>query len=164
MNQRGGRDGLSIAVNHPSEADPVFDERSPIYRQIAERLREEILRGALQEDEQVMSTTQYARFYRINPATAAKAFQELVDEGILYKRRGVGMFVAPGARDALRDQHRARFVEDVVTPMVAQARAIGLDLEELLTQVREVASRPAADVASRSDRVGERGLDEEVAP
>ena len=120
----------------------MFDDRSPIYRQIAEQIREGVLTGALQEDEPVMSTTQYARFYRINPATAAKAFQELSEDGVLYKRRGVGMFVAPGAREALRAQRRGSFVEDVIVPMLADARAIGLDLEELLLEIREVAQRP----------------------
>ncbi|MGB3327515.1 MAG: GntR family transcriptional regulator, partial [Thermomicrobiales bacterium] len=77
----------------------MFDERSPIYRQIAEQITNDIVRGVLQEDEQIMSTNQCAAYYRINPATAAKAFQQLVDEEVLYKRRGIGMFVAPGARD-----------------------------------------------------------------
>jgi GntR family transcriptional regulator len=62
-----------------------------------------VLSGTIGGDEQVMSTNQYAAFYRINPATAAKAFQQLVDEGVLYKKRGIGMFAAPGARDALPD-------------------------------------------------------------
>ena len=63
-----------------------------------------MLSGTIGGDEQVMSTNQYAAFfYRINPVTAAKAFQQLVDEGVLYKKRGIGMFAAPGARDALPD-------------------------------------------------------------
>jgi len=110
----------------------VFDDRSPIYRQIAEQIKQAILTGDLQEEEQVMSTNQYAAFYRINPATAAKAFQELVDEGLLYKRRGIGMFVSPGARERLRSQRRERFFADVVEPMVAEARAIGIPLREVI--------------------------------
>ena len=78
----------------------VFDDRSPIYLQIAEQIKNDIVTGALAEDEQVMSTNQYAAFYRINPATAAKGFAQLVDEGVLYKKRGIGMFVSPNARDA----------------------------------------------------------------
>jgi GntR family transcriptional regulator len=114
----------------------VFDDRSPIYRQIAERIRSEVLAGHLAEDEQVMSTTQYATHFRINPATAAKAFAELVDEGVLYKRRGVGMFVAPGARERLRDQHRARFFAEVVDPMIDEAQAIGVDLEAVVERIQ----------------------------
>ena len=73
----------------------MFDDRTPIYRQIAGQLREDIVSGLLDDDEQVMSTNQYAAFYRINPATAAKGFAQLVDEGVLYKKRGIGMFVSP---------------------------------------------------------------------
>ncbi|HLT96607.1 MAG TPA: GntR family transcriptional regulator [Acidimicrobiia bacterium] len=115
----------------------MFDDRSPIYRQIAERIEADVLTGELGPDEQIMSTNQYASFYRINPATAAKAFAELVDEGILYKRRGIGMFVSPDAREKLRKEHRARFFSDVVDPMVAEARAIGVDLDDVITHIRK---------------------------
>ena len=114
----------------------MFDDRSPIYRQIADRIKADVLSGALTADEQVMSTNQHAAFYRINPATAAKAFQQLVDEGVLYKRRGVGMFVSPDAHDSLRNQSRARFFEDVVDPMVAEARTIGIPLADVIERVR----------------------------
>jgi GntR family transcriptional regulator len=114
----------------------VFDERSPIYRQIADRIKGDVLSGALAGDEQVMSTNQYAAFYRINPATAAKAFQQLVDEGVLYKKRGIGMFVSPEACERLRHQHRERFFADVVEPMVAEARAIGIPLHEIVARLQ----------------------------
>jgi DNA-binding transcriptional regulator YhcF (GntR family) len=117
----------------------VFDDRSPIYRQIAERITADVLSGTLAADEQVMSTNQYAAFYRINPATAAKAFQHLVDEGILYKRRGIGMFVSPNAPARLRAQHRDRFFADVVEPMVAQARAIGVPLQAIIDRLQDLA-------------------------
>ncbi|RNL82431.1 GntR family transcriptional regulator [Halostreptopolyspora alba] len=116
----------------------MFDEHSPIYRQIADAIRADVLSGALREDEQIMSTNQYAAHYRINPATAAKAFQDLVDEGVLYKRRGLGMFVHPRAREKLRDQHRARFFSDVVDPMVTEARAIGVSLDDVIARVAEL--------------------------
>ncbi len=137
----------------------MFDERSPIYRQIAEQIRTQVLDGTLAEDGQVMSTTQYASFYRINPATAAKAFAELVDEGVLYKRRGVGMFVAPGARDDLLRRRRAAFVRDVVEPMVGQARALGIPTEAIIDHVRSVdhdrpdrPDRPDKDEVSEVDQ------------
>lgn len=114
----------------------MFDDGSPIYRQIADRIRADVLGGALGPDEQVMSTTRYAAHFRINPATAAKAFQQLVDEGVLYKRRGVGMFVAPDARDRLRARHRDRFFDDVVDPMVVEARAIGVPLDDVVAHIR----------------------------
>ncbi len=98
----------------------MFDDRSPIYQQIADKIKDEILSGALREDEQVMSTNQYAAFYRINPATAAKGFQQLVDEGVLYKKRGIGMFVSPQARERLVGQRRERFFAEVVDAMITE--------------------------------------------
>lgn len=119
----------------------MFDDRSPIYRQIAEQIEADVLSGALGGDEQVMSTNQYAAFYRINPATAAKAFQQLADEGVLYKRRGIGMFVSPGAGERLRAQRRERFFADVVEPMAAQARAIGIPLGEVVARIDQLAHK-----------------------
>jgi DNA-binding transcriptional regulator YhcF (GntR family) len=116
-----------------------FDDRSPIYRQIADRIEAEVLSGALAGDEQVMSTNKYAAFHRINPATVNKAFQQLVDDGILYKRRGIGMFVSPQARQTLRARRRKTFFSDVVDPMVAQARAIGIDMSELVERINQLA-------------------------
>lgn len=118
----------------------MFDDRSPIYRQIADQIRTDVLSGALKGDEQVMSTNQYAAYYRINPATAAKAFQYLVDEGVLYKRRGVGMFVSPDAREALRSQRRETFFAEVVDPMVAEARAVGVPLADVIARIGRLAA------------------------
>src|SRR5687768_8032016 len=98
-----------------------FSDGSPIYRQIAEQVKADVLSGVLAADAQLMSTNQYAAYYRINPATAAKAFQQLVDEGVIYKKRGIGMFVSPDARESLQKAHRKRFFSDVVDPMIAQA-------------------------------------------
>jgi GntR family transcriptional regulator len=109
-----------------------FDDRSPIYRQIAEGIKDDVLSGALKEDEQVMSTNQYAAFYQINPATAAKGFAELVEEGVLYKKRGIGMFVSPDARRKLRAERRERFFTDLVEPMLAQAKLLGIGVEEIV--------------------------------
>ncbi len=113
----------------------MFDERTPIYRQIADQISASVLAGDLTADEQVMSTNRYAAFYRINPATAAKAFQLLVDEGVLYKRRGLGLFVAADARDTLRARHRQRFYPDVIDPMLREAEAIGIGPDELISYI-----------------------------
>jgi DNA-binding transcriptional regulator YhcF (GntR family) len=116
----------------------MFDDRSPIYRQIADRIKADVLSGVLEADQQVMSTNQYAAFYRINPATAAKAFQQLVDEDVLYKKRGIGMFVSPTARDALRAQGRETFFGQVVDPMVAEARSIGIPLSDVIKRIEQL--------------------------
>ncbi|HIW61823.1 MAG TPA: GntR family transcriptional regulator [Candidatus Stackebrandtia excrementipullorum] len=114
----------------------MFDDRSPIYRQIAEHIKAEILSGELAEDSQVMSTNQYAAAYRINPATAAKGLRQLIDDGILYKRRGIGMFVSPDAHDKLRTASRDRFFDDVVDPMVEQALTIGIPLDDVVEHIQ----------------------------
>ena len=116
----------------------MFDGRDPIYLQIADRIRADILSGALQEDEQVMSTTQYATTYRINPATAAKAFAGLVDEGVLYKRRGVGMFVGPDARARLLVGRRERFLSEVVASVAAEARTLGVPMDDVVARLRRL--------------------------
>jgi DNA-binding transcriptional regulator YhcF (GntR family) len=116
----------------------MFDDRSPIYRQIADQVKAEVVSGTLDGDQQVMSTNQYAAFYRINPATVAKAFQQLVDEHVLYKKRGIGMFVSPSARDALRARRRETFFSDVVDPMVAEAKAVGVPLAEVMARIERL--------------------------
>jgi GntR family transcriptional regulator len=117
----------------------VFDDRSPIYGQIADRVKADVVNGTLGGDDQVMSTNQYAAYYRINPATVAKAFQQLVDEQVLYKKRGIGMFVSPTARDALRARRREIFFSDVVDPMVAEARAVGIPVAEVIARIEHLA-------------------------
>lgn len=117
-------------------AEP-FDDRTPIYQQIADRVRHAILSGDLQEESQVMSTTQYATIHRINPATAAKAMSTLVDEGLLHKRRGLGMFVSPGACDLLRTRRRATFWDTSMRPVVQEARALGITTDQLIAYLKE---------------------------
>ena len=113
----------------------MFDDGSPIYRQIADRIKADVASGALAADTQVMSTNQYASFYGINPATAAKAFQSLVEEGVIYKRRGLGMFVAPGARETLLAERRAEYFIKVLDPALAEARAIGISADDILAHL-----------------------------
>lgn len=111
----------------------MFDDTSPIYRQIADRIKADVASGVLGADAQVMSTNQYAAFYAINPATAAKAFAQLVDEGVLYKRRGVGMFVSPQAREALVGKKREIYFDAVLGPALDEADAIGISAIEIET-------------------------------
>lgn len=109
----------------------MFDGRDPIYRQIADQIRQDVVEGNLMEEDQVMSTTQYATNFRINPATAAKAFAELIHEGVLYQKRGLGTFVKPGARDRLVQQRRERFFAEVLRPVLDEARRIDIPIEEI---------------------------------
>lgn len=112
-----------------------FNEGKPIFLQLADQLEEGILSGAYPEESQVPSITEYSVTYKINPATALKGINLLVDAGLLYKKRGVGMFVASGAREKLRGQRRERFFEDFVQSMVHEARQLGLTEAELVQLV-----------------------------
>src|SRR5438552_13090744 len=109
----------------------LIDENRPIFVQIAERIEEDILAGRLAEDEQVPSTNQFAALYQINPATAAKGVNLLVDQGILYKKRGLGMYVASGARAKLLEKRREQFFEQYVVPMLQEAEKLGITMEQL---------------------------------
>jgi DNA-binding transcriptional regulator YhcF (GntR family) len=115
----------------------MFDDGTPIYRQIADQIKAEIMNGSLEPGGKVMSTNQYAAFYQINPATAQKAFRELVDEGILYKQRGVGMFVAEDARERLAADFRERFFERVLAPLVREARQAGIPLNDIIDYLKD---------------------------
>ena len=117
-----------------------FDSVTPIYIQIADDIRHQILIRALDEGDQVMSTTQYATTYRINPATAAKAFAQLVDDGLIVKRRGIGMFVAEGARARLIAASSEGFLDASFDPAVRDALALGLAPEALIDRIRALAA------------------------
>ena len=90
----------------------TLNDQSLIYLQIAQMLEDDILRGIYREEEQVPSTNELARVYHINPATAAKGINLLVADGILYKKRGIGMFVATGAEQALRNKRKSAFYDE----------------------------------------------------
>ena len=107
-----------------------FEDERPIFLQIAEGIEQSILVGAYPEEEQVPSTTEISLTYKINPATALKGVNRLVEEGILYKRRGVGMFVAKGAVQRVKEKRKGAFTEQYVTPLTREAKRLSLTLNE----------------------------------
>jgi len=111
-------------------AGNLQDER-PIFIQLAEMLEDAILSGAYAEEDQVPSITEISVAYKINPATALKGVNLLVEDGLLYKKRGLGMFVAAGARAKLAGRRRQRFYRDFVLPMLDEARRLGVTQSEL---------------------------------
>jgi DNA-binding transcriptional regulator YhcF (GntR family) len=115
---------------------PALDDGTPLFVQIAEQLADDIVGGGLAEGARVPSTNELAAFYRINPATAAKGINLLVDDGVLEKRRGIGMFVAAGAQEQLRAGRRKRFAEQYVDPMLAEANRLGIDTDTLVSLIR----------------------------
>lgn len=111
---------------------PVFDDTKPIFLQLAERIADDILRGVYAEDSQVPSTNELAAYLRINPATAGKALNLLVDREILVKRRGIGMFVAEGARARITGERTESFVHDFIHPLLAEAAVLGLHTPDVV--------------------------------
>jgi DNA-binding transcriptional regulator YhcF (GntR family) len=122
-----------------------LDEGTPLFTQIAERLAAEIADGGLAEGERVPSTNELAAFYRINPATAAKGINLLADDGLLEKRRGIGMFVADGARQRLLGQRREQFTERYLRPLLTEATRLGIDAGELVELISDFARQQAGD-------------------
>jgi len=115
---------------------PPLDEGTPLFVQIAEQLADDIVDGVLAEGARAPSANELAAFYRINPATAAKGINVLVDEAVLEKRRGIGMFVAAGAREQLRAARRKRFAEQYLDPMLAEAKRLGIDTDTLMSLIQ----------------------------
>ena len=114
----------------------ILTQEKSIYLQIAESIETDILRGILLEEERVPSTNELAKLYAINPATAAKGVNILVDEGILYKKRGIGMFVAAGAKEAILNRRRSEFYDNYVKKLLEEAASIGLDRGEVVRLIQ----------------------------
>ncbi len=112
-----------------------FDEDKPIYLQIAENIEDAILAGAFEEETQVPSTTEISVRFKINPATALKGVNILVDNEILYKKRGVGMFVKPGAVERIRGQRKVAFYERYVQTLLAEAQKLNLTKQEIVSMI-----------------------------
>ncbi|MEA4896660.1 GntR family transcriptional regulator [Bacillota bacterium Meth-B3] len=114
-----------------------LDARENLYLQIARSIEDDILSGTLKEEESIPSTNQFAQFYAINPATAAKGVNLLVDEGIVYKKRGIGMFVAPGAVQKLTGKRRQVFLSETLPAILREAARLGIDRRQLLAQIEK---------------------------
>lgn len=115
----------------------ILSQEKSIYIQIREMIENDILRDILLEEERVPSTNELAKAYAINPATAAKGVNLLVDEGILYKKRGIGMFVAGGAKEKIAARRRGRFFDDYVKSLLREAKSLGITREELIEMLRQ---------------------------
>lgn len=114
-----------------------FSNEKSIYLQIAESIEDDIIRGVIEEETQIPSTNQMAVMYKINPATAGKGINLLVDRGILYKRRGIGMFVAAGARKKILEERINNFYNDYVITLLEEARKLGIGTENLISMIRK---------------------------
>lgn len=115
----------------------MFDEGTPIFHQLSEQICDDVLRGMHAEGDRVPSINELAVFYRINPATANRAVAQLVDKGVLVKQRGIGMFVAEGARHLVAEERRSQLVDKHIAPLVAEATALGMDTDTLIALIRK---------------------------
>lgn len=107
----------------------------PIFLQFAEELEDGVLKGIFAEEMPIPSINEAAVKFRINPATANRGVNLLVDEGVIYKKRGIGMFVRAGARDRIIAKRRAAFFEGYVAPLLAEAKKLGLTENELIAMM-----------------------------
>lgn len=107
-----------------------------IYIQIAEIIENEILSGNLKEEDQAPSTNQFAKVYQINPATARKGLNILVDEEILYKKRGLGMFVSMGAREKILKKRQRAFFKEILPEVIDEAKRLEISIDELIENIR----------------------------
>ncbi len=114
-----------------------LSQEKSIYLQISEMIENDILRDIIEEEEKVPSTNDLARLYTINPATAAKGVNILVDSGVLYKKRGIGMFVSSGAKDMIMKRRKAEFYSNYVRAIVDEAKSLGISREELINMIKE---------------------------
>lgn len=116
-----------------------IDENSltPLFIQIAEWIESEILSGNIEEGESIPSTNQFASIYGINPATARKGFDLLTEEGIIYKKRGIGMFVSDGAKNKLQEKARTKLIEEHISLLIEDAKKLGISKTELIEIIRK---------------------------
>jgi GntR family transcriptional regulator len=110
----------------------TWNDNAPIYRQLRDRVVAMILDGVLKQGDALPSVRQVAADFQLNPITVSKAYQELVDEQLVEKRRGLGMYVTDGARDALLQSERERFLREEWPLLFARLKRMGLDLATLL--------------------------------
>lgn len=125
----------------------TLDNDKPIYLQVKEAIEEDILAGRLKPDAQIPSNNQIVAFYGINPVTVHKGVSLLSEEGIIYKKRGLGMFVSPDAPELLRNRHRALFRKSYVLPLVRQAAALGMDAKTVHKLIDEQIQELSSDKA-----------------
>jgi GntR family transcriptional regulator len=131
--------------------DPQWDDSLPIYRQLRDRVVAMILEGVLKEGDPLPSVRSVAAEFRLNPLTVLKGYQQLVDEQLVEKRRGRGMFVSEGARKALMKDERQKFLEDDWPKVYATIQRLGLDAEELLERGAAAPATPWPTQAGQKD-------------
>lgn len=118
-----------------------FNSEKPIYLQLAEAIEDDILKGIFEEEQQIISTTEISINFKINPATAGKGVNLLVDEGILYKKRGVGMFVSSGAKEKILEKRKESFFESYIQALLEEASKLNISKEDIIKMIERGISK-----------------------
>jgi GntR family transcriptional regulator len=113
-----------------------FNNDVPIYIQIAKAIEENILKGVFEEENVIPSTTEISVKYKINPATVAKGFNLLVDEGIIYKKRGVGMFVVTGSKENLIRKRKENFYNNYIVALIEEAKKLDISSSDIIKMIQ----------------------------
>jgi GntR family transcriptional regulator len=131
---------ITTVVHYKKEVKAILnpDSTKPLYRQIAEWIETEILNGHLKEDQKVYSQYQLADMFTINPATAAKGINLLVEEQILYKKRGLGMFVENGSKEMILNKRKNQTLQIMVAELILEAKRLNISKKELIRLIDEV--------------------------
>lgn len=108
----------------------------PVFLQIMEMIEDDIISGAYKTDDMIISTTQISKLLNVNPTTSVKAVSKLTDEGILYKKRGLGMYVTEKAKDIILTRRKKEFIEKYVPELVGEADKLGISENELFEIIR----------------------------
>ena len=108
----------------------------PVFQQIMEKIESDIATGVYQTDDLIISTTQISKVYSVNPTTAVKAVSKLTDSGILYKKRGIGMCVAEGAREKITGRRKSVFLNETIDTLLKEANTLGISMDELVFEIK----------------------------
>lgn len=122
-----------------------MDSNKLIFEQVAEIVENQILNGVLKANDQSPSTTEFSNVYGINPATARKGLNILVDEGILYKKRGMGMFVTEDAKMIIENKRKKEYINNILPDLIKNMQLLGIGKEELLKEIEKLYEKESAD-------------------
>lgn len=114
-----------------------FQSEKPIYIQLADVIKDAIISGSFAEGTQIPSTTEISTSFKVNPATALKGINILVDEGLVYKKRGVGMFVSENAVDMLKSSRKSEFINSYISSLINEAKKLNITKEQIIAMIEK---------------------------
>ncbi len=116
----------------------TFDDKQPIFQQVAHIIEDDILNGTFRVDEQILSVAQFSQLFQINPATVVKGIGLLVNEGVLYKKRGLGMYVSTDAKPKILNRRRERFYKEMLSNLLIEADKLELSTGDIIDMIKQL--------------------------